>query len=583
MPRSTTVLGPILALALLLGGVRAQSNVLVVLADDLGVDYVAGYGEGNNAPPTPTIDSLAQQGVLFRNTWAYPSCSPARAAILTGRHPYRTLVGRWIRHPGNSNPAIGTLRDEEWTVPDLLDRAGTGHGHACIGKWHLHDVSFGNAAPITFGGFDVYTGALRGQLPSFTAWPRVENGIEQTETTYATTKTTDDALAWIQGQSGPWFCYLAYNAPHIPFHVPPSNLHTQTSTTSNRDRYRAMIEAMDTELGRLLQTLGPATLANTHVLFLGDNGSVQNMAVAPFDPSRAKGTPYEGGINVPLIYRGPATVSPGREVTALTCAVDVFATVLELTGAGSALPPWVATDGVSLVPYLTDPQQSPLRTFAYTEQFTGDAWPAPNTNGHATIRNDRYKLIHWYGGNADRFYDLVTDPWETQNLLAGTMTPSEQQNHAALLGEIANRRSPDGRCVPFGSGCVGSAGVPTVRCSGRPAFGATYRPELQGAPAGTFAILASGWSHTTYLGQPLPRFLAPWGAGPGCTQWLSLDAQIGVVTDSTGTAASPTTIPFSLALMELTLLHGWFVFDPSAPNNPLGLVTTGGLAAVVGT
>ncbi|MCA8976546.1 MAG: sulfatase-like hydrolase/transferase [Planctomycetes bacterium] len=562
----------------------AQHNVLVVLADDLGVDYVSCYAEGSAPPPTPTIDSLAQNGVLFRNAWAYPSCSPARAAILTGRHPCRTMVGRWIAHPNNSGPAVGTIRAAERTLPELLDLAATGLSHAAIGKWHMHDATFPVTVPMTLGGYSHYTGFLAGQLPDYYSWPRVSNGVEQTTTTYATIRQTDDALAWIQSRSGPWFCYLAYNEPHIPFHVPPATLHTRpnlTSGSANREKYKAMIEALDTELGRLLNTLGPAVVANTHIIFLGDNGSVQNMAEPPFIPSRAKGTPYEGGVNVPLIYSGPACVNPGREVTALACAVDVFSTVMELTGAQSAIPPWLAIDGVSLVPYLNNPGQAPLRTFAFTEEFTGNTWPSPNQNGHATVRNDRYKLINRYNGTRELF-DLVADPWETQNLLGGTLTATQQQNYNALLNEIGRMRTPLGRTAAFGSPCIGSLGSPVITTVGTPRFGQSYQPTLQGAPAQTFAILATGLSSTTYLGLPLPRSLRGYGAGPGCSMWVSLDATAGAVTDATGSAARTIAIPNSTALLEFTMLHEWFVFDPTAPLNPLGLVTTGGLAAIFG-
>ncbi|MCA8965907.1 MAG: sulfatase-like hydrolase/transferase, partial [Planctomycetes bacterium] len=512
----------------------AQHNVLIVLADDLGVDVVSCYGEGSAPPPTPNIDALAAGGVLFRNAWAYPSCSPARAAILTGRHPCRTLVGRWIAHPSNTNPAVGTIRASEWTLPELLDVAGSGYSHAAIGKWHMHDATFPVTVPTTLGGYGHYTGFLAGQLPDYYSWPRVAGGVEQTTTNYATVQQTDDALAWINAQTGPWLCYLAYNEPHIPFHVPPAGLHTRanlSNASSNREKYKAMIEALDTELGRLLTALGPAVVANTHILFLGDNGSVQNMAEAPFDPARAKGSPYEGGVNVPLIYKGPAVVGPGREVTALACAVDVFATVMELTGAQSAVPPWLAVDGVSLVPYLGNPQQAPLRTFAFTEEFTGNRWPSPNTNGHATVRNDRYKLIYRYTGTRELF-DLVADPWETQNLLSGTLTAAQQQNYNALLGEISRMRTPLGRSTPFGAACAGSQGVPAIAATGTPRLGQLWRPSLLGAPAATFALLATGFSHTSFQSVPLPRSLVGYGAGPGCTQWVSLDSQLGAVTDA---------------------------------------------------
>ena len=560
---------------------QAGSNVLVILADDLGVDYVTSYGEGTTPAPTPNIDALVANGVLFRNAWAYPSCSPARAAIMTGRHPFRTLVGRWIKHAGNQNPSIGTLRAEEWTLPEVLDLAGTGHAHACIGKWHVHDSTFPLTAPEDLGGFGTFTGFLAGQLPDYWSWPRVENGVEQTSSVYATTQQTDDAIAWIQGQATPWVCYMTYNAPHIPFHVPPPSLHPQTPNTgTNRDKYRAMIEAMDTEIGRLLANLPDPE--NTHVIFLGDNGSVQNMAVPPFDPSRAKGTPYEGGLNVPLVYKGPATVSPGREVTALATATDVFATVLELVGAGGALPPWVATDSVSFAPYLADPNQTPLRTFAYSEQFNGDEWPSPLQNGHATIRDERYKLIDRVSGT-DEFFDLQVDPWENTNLLTVGLSFDEWLAFVALSDEINAMRSPLARVVPFGPpGCTGSAGVPAIGASGPPQLGTAFSVTLANAAPSTVALVLLGAQHDTWNGFDLPLDLVPMGGGPGCSLALAPAKILLEPVSAVGEASFQLPVPSDLSLMEATLLACWFVFDPGAPDNLMDLVNTQAIAAVVG-
>ncbi|MFM1873671.1 MAG: hypothetical protein RL398_3093 [Planctomycetota bacterium] len=559
-------------------------NVLVILADDLGVDSVACYQEGNDLPNTPNLDALAARGVLFRNAYAYPSCSPCRAAILTGRHPTRTLVGRWIRDENNTGPAVGTIRAQEWTIPELLDRAQSGYTHAAIGKWHMHDITFGAPAPRTLGGYSHYTGFLAGQLPSYYSWPRVANGASATSTTYATTQQTDDALAWIGAQPGPWFCYLAYNAPHLPMQAPPANLHTRNlgGNPSQRQLYLAMIEAMDTEIGRLFATLGPTVMANTHVIFLGDNGSIQNMAVAPFLGGRAKGTPYEGGINVPLICAGPAVTAPGREVPALACAVDVFATVLELTQSTAALPAWTATDGISLVAYLGNPQQTALRQFAWSEEFTGNAWPAPNQNGHAVVRNDRYKLISRSNGVRELF-DLQADPFEAINLLGGTLTATQLSNYNALLGEIARMRTPAATATTFGSGCAGSAGTPTAAAASTPRLGTTAAVQLAGGPANTLAVLAYGFSHTKQGIVNLPRSLQPWGTNPGCTQWFSLESTLARVSDAGGAASSPLTIPNVPALVETTFFAGWYVFDPAAPANSLGMTTSNALALVVGS
>ena len=203
-----------------------QHNLLLIVADDLGVDYVGAYGEGTNPPPTPNIDGLASSGVLFRNAWANPSCSPTRANVLTGRYPFRTLVGRWIGHWANPQN-IGLLHPTEWTIPEVLDAADSGYAHAMVGKWHLHDATWDPDVPRTIGGFSHFAGSLEGQIGSYTNWNRVVNGVSASTTAYCTTQNTDDALNWIQAQTGPWLCVLTYQAPHIPYHAPPAHLHTQ--------------------------------------------------------------------------------------------------------------------------------------------------------------------------------------------------------------------------------------------------------------------------------------------------------------------------------------------------------------------
>ena len=174
---------------------------------------------------------------------------------------------------------------------------------------------------------------------------------------------------------------------------------------------------------------------------------------------------------------------------ALTCAVDVFATALDLCGATAALPAHVVHDSVSLVPYLKSTTQTSLRKFAFSEEFTGNVWPKPNQNGHAMIRNDRYKLIRRMT-SADEFYDLVSDPWETNNLLKGSLTTVQTQNHAALLNELARLRTPRAAFVPYGpGGCQGSKGVPVIAAQGTPALNSSYTIQLSNAAAGSIRLL----------------------------------------------------------------------------------------------
>lgn len=574
-------------------------NILVIVADDLGVDYVGAYGEGTNPPPTPAMDGLANNGVLFRNAWANPSCSPTRACILTGRYPFRTGVGRWIGHYQNPQN-VGLLEPSERTLPEVLDANSAGYAHALIGKWHLADSFANHDTPRTVGGFSHYVGSLEGQIPSYTNWTRVANGVSTPTSNYCTTQNTDDALAWIQTQTSPWLCVLTYQAPHIPYHAPPANLHTQnltgltpqptTHTPANIPFYRAMVESLDTEMGRLFGTLGSTVMADTNVVFVGDNGSVQRQSVAPFNGQRSKGTPYEGGVNVPLLVSGPAVLQGGREVSALACAVDVYATVLELaglsvTGTGAALPPFVVHDSVSLVPYLDDPNQAALRQYAFTEQFTGTAWPSPNQNGHATVRDAQYKLIHRYSGGGDELFDLVNDPWETSNLVSSS-NPVVQQARADLLAEITRLRGTGGNAqdfVVFGDGaCVGSTGVPTISGSGNPAPGSSFLVAVDGARPLALTVFAFGFSWTTTGTAPLPLNLSVIGAAPNCILSSSPDIlELGIIGFG-GYAEEIIAVPNNGSLIGRTMFTAVVTVDNQAPNNPGGFVSTNSLATTIG-
>jgi len=291
-------------------------NILVILADDLGVDLVGAYAEGADLPPTPNVDGLAADGVLFRNAWSDPVCSPTRATILTGQYGFRTRVGFGVDFEA-LEPGVDALSRTELTIPEMLDAFTDGaYAHSAFGKWHLGTSGVGDLASPNEAGFSHYAGALSNFEPpeGYYDWTRVEDGVATPETSYATTVNVDDALAWIATAPEPWFCYLAFNAPHSPFEVPPAALHTvDVSSGTTRVVAKAMVEAMDTEIGRLLAGIS----ATTTVIFLGDNGTSPGVVFPPFTPDKAKGTLFEGGINVPLIVRSPVVTVPGSESQAL--------------------------------------------------------------------------------------------------------------------------------------------------------------------------------------------------------------------------------------------------------------------------
>lgn len=399
--------------------VDAQQNVLILLADDLGVDMVGCYGLGSDLAPTPNIDALAAAGVRFENVWANPMCSPTRATILTGRYSFRTRIGSIV---GVAGPSLSTT---EHSIPRMLDAVSPfGYAHAAIGKWHLGSLSAPPTHPadLGFGHFSGSRGNLT-QLETWFSWTKFVNAQPQHVPRYVTSENVDDALGWIGQAPEPWFCYLAFNAPHEPWHSPPANLHTITLPNVDpreqpRSFYKAAVQALDAEIGRLLGSMDPDVLARTTVIFLGDNGTPREVTVPPFLPQRAKLTVYEGGLRVPLIVSGAAVVAPGRTTDALVNTTDLFATVLGLAGVGNLgfLP--VSHDSVSFLPLLTNSASNTGRELLYAEIFWPNG-PGPYTSESRAIRDARYKLIrHGAYPGMDELYDLLLDPFELQNLLA---------------------------------------------------------------------------------------------------------------------------------------------------------------------
>ncbi len=405
-----------------------RPNILLVIADDLGVDQLAAYGAPHPAP-TPTIDTLAAEGMLFTKAWSHPVCSPTRSAIFTGRHSFRTGVG-WAQ----VGPS-GALGASEYSLSQALGELSI--PRANIGKWHLGG---GTHAPNDFG-YDYYSGLIAGALPNYSRWPKTTNGETVTSTEYATTDNVNEAIDWVGQQTQPWFLWLAFNAPHTPFHKPPSHLHSSDHlsgkakdiATNPGNYYRAMVEAMDTELGRLLGSMDQATRDNTIIVFLGDNGSPGQVVEAPFDPARAKGTLYEGGVHVPMIISGPAIRQKGSFNHQLVSDVDLFATILELAGGNLAqVPEGIAIDSYSLIPTLNNTAQA-VRTYTFTESFQETELTADNTG--KAIRNQRYKLIRFDSGRRE-FYDLDQDPEERHNLLGPRLNSTQRMALAALAQQM---------------------------------------------------------------------------------------------------------------------------------------------------
>lgn len=406
----------------------ALHNTLIILADDLGVDSVGSYGESANAPRTPNIDRLAAGGVMFRNAWTAPMCSPSRASIQTGRHPFRTGIGFVL-----TDDAEG-LADAEVTLPEMLLRHPSAEFESGLfGKWHLG----GGATGPLDQGYKVYRGYPNNLYAphSYDGFTRYDNGAPVGSVTYATTDTVDNALEFMSTAPEPWLCVVSFHAPHEPFHAPPADLHTVDLTgahprTNPRPLYEAMVQAMDTEIGRMLAGMG-TQFRRTNIFFAGDNGTPKAVSLPPFEPLHAKLTPYEGGINVPLIVHGPAVRTAGEECRGLVNLTDVFATVAELAGVPAAnySDPSRPLDSVSLVPYLEMPGRASLRGRAYAGAFNPTADPNVSLFTWHMVRDERYKFIVVQDGGQLflEMYDLENDPFEQDNIVYDSLNDAARE------------------------------------------------------------------------------------------------------------------------------------------------------------
>lgn len=387
-------------------------NVLVVLLDDVGRDKVGFLGDHPNPAPTPTLDRLASEGVVFRNAWATQACSPTRAQLLTGRYADRTGIAQIVRR---NDGVVTPMSTDEFTLPDALP----GHHSMLIGKWHLDD-SIDPATHAMACGFDTALTYVHNNEYDF--WVEDLGGFKTTRGGYYPVFTAPYAARALQGLPEPFFLYYATRLAHSPFHEPPTPLRPQSPVSlTDVGRHTAMVEASDTLLGRLLPFVD---LERTFVFVIGDNGSPKDTVTAPFEPDRVKSTMYEGGLRVPFLVVGPG-VAKGEECHELVQVADVLATCRDLVGLGPA--PQGAEDSVSFAPLLFDPTLPGDRSYLYARRFpyAGAIGPSASNPPMRAIRTARWKLIEYENTGQQELYDLEQDPFEAVDLLLTNPGPLE--------------------------------------------------------------------------------------------------------------------------------------------------------------
>ena len=401
-----------------------KPNIVLVLADDLGVPQVGCYG--SSFYETPNIDKLAKNGIRFTNAYAAAAiCSPTRAAILTGKNPARLHLTDFIA--GNNNRSYPLLQPnwqkvlplEEETIAEVLKQNGYRTG--IFGKWHL---SKDKAPPKSLShnpdkqGFDesFITYKPANYLPIGT-WQTAEEDGHSVDT------LTNKAIDYIKrNKERPFFLLLSHNSIHDPVMEKQLSIEKFKNKAGaikaeNNPVIGAMVQRMDQAFGRLYQAIEQLSLLeNTVIIFYSDNGAKdKSMRQTPF--RKGKGWLYEGGIRVPFIVQWKGKIKANQILNIPVNSIDLFPTILHLTS--SDRPINNSIDGLNLLPLLENQRTLPKRNFFwnYPHYHKGSGMkPA------CAIRSGDFKLIKWYENellNKDDVYELYNlkeDVSETNNL-----------------------------------------------------------------------------------------------------------------------------------------------------------------------
>jgi arylsulfatase A-like enzyme len=430
-----------------------QPNILLILADDLGYGDLGCYGAGDLR--TPHIDRLADQGIRLTDFYANaPECTPTRTALLTGRYQQRVgglecaigagNIGRYDEAMWLWEKKELGLPVEESTLLRSLKKAG--YQTAMLGKWHLgyerkfrpdqhgFDYSFGN---LGYGGDYFYHVEQDDiNLDDFTgAHNLAENGKEVFyDGRYMTDLITDKAITWLENldAGAPFFLYLPYTAPHVPFQGPGDDigrpLREEEWNIGSRAKYIEMVEALDRGVGKILEYLSENKLdKGTLVIFFSDNGGRAREADNGIF-SGSKGQVYEGGIHVPCIIRWPGNIEPHTVSTQTSISFDLTRSIIHLTGVETGD---LQLDGYDIIDHLVKGIDDTERTLYWRKKR--------GSTNHKAVLDGRYKYLVVYNHDSitdEKLFWLRDDPSEKNDLL--TTHPEKAGELKALLDDWEN-------------------------------------------------------------------------------------------------------------------------------------------------
>ena len=457
-----------LLLAFVVGGVISpllsaapeRPNVVVLVADDLGW---ADVGYRGSPIQTPNLDRLAEQGVELSRFYTTPSCSPTRAALMTGRNAFKLGIAYATIMPWSNNG----VHPEERFMPEAFRDAG--YQTAMFGKWHLGHAQ--ETYHPNQRGFDHFYGHLHtevGFYPPFSNQGGKDfqrNGESIDEQGYETFMLVDEATRWLEqrDREKPFFIYMPFLAPHSPLDAPPefqqkyqdledtrgpsrspadriSQMARKSGIAkSQRKMYAAVVDAMDHAIGQLMRELERAGEAdNTIVLFMSDNGGqpIFGSGGADNSPLRGgKGEVFEGGIRNVALLSWPAGLEGGRKLEQVMSVMDVFPTLATATGVDMGASKDL--DGIDMWPAIAGDQP-----VARSERlFFAQESPHFGSFKH-TVFDSEWKLIQLVDQDLEQttvrnlLFNIARDPYEYKNL-----ADQHPERVAEMSAEIRQWRS----------------------------------------------------------------------------------------------------------------------------------------------
>ena len=397
-----------------------KPNIVFILTDDMGYGDLGCYGHPR--AKTPVIDRLAKEGVRFTQHYSNGTeCSPTRTAFLTGRYPQRVgglecaigtgNVGRYDDAIRLASQRQLGLPAKQVILPSALKPAGYVSG--VFGKWHLGYEPQFNPMEHGWDDFFGYTGGnvhyfnhretselhalYRGRLPVHAEG-------------YMTHLITDSSISFIErNKDTPFFLFVSHECPHFPFQG-PKDVKKEINKTNwmkpDADTYVAMLEDLDSEVGRLLRVLDKHKLTdNTLVIFVSDNGGFSGAAnMGPF--SGAKSTTMEGGIRVPLIMRWPGKIRSDTVSDQVCMTFDLTRSIINLT---QAKVPAMQLDGFDLVNHISKRKPDFSRTLFWRGKRGERTWSAVRDGDLKFVRKTEGQTQEW-------LFDLSKDLGEKNDL-----------------------------------------------------------------------------------------------------------------------------------------------------------------------